>query len=794
MRRLVVAGKVPLQGTGDERIRFQLSSYRLQRLVHGFAAGLVTAMCGFALAVSPLGTSIESFGLDWLFKWRGSIPVPPEVAVVGISNSAGQALDLPSLPHHWPRTVHPRLVKRLIEQKVDVIVLDLDFRLANPGDEDAIFARSIAEANKVVLWDWFDARKESGARIEQIQPPTEPLAGAARAHGPFPLQKLGPAAFEFTVFTSAGRTQTTAAIALQLKALAVYDDWLSVLKGARAPGVEDLPAHAGELMKPADLEQLMQKLRGIFRHNTWVEQEVDRRIRERPDLKMPQLLTALAALYAGPNSYYINFYGPPGTISTIHYEALLTKKRGATAALSGVPIFRNSSIQPKAFATAKRPGSKSSRWSDPYDLTNHMVFVGWSDPDHPDQNDRYETSFTTEDGVQLNGVEILATAYANLLSQRTLRPSDTMTKAFFVLSFGLLAGILAYLLPATAAVSSALALTGLYYGFVQWRFNETNLWLPLATPALVQLPLALLIGLRGQYLFERRKEKQITRAIRYYLPESLVRDLSERQVDPTTVNRVVFGTCLATDMSGFTALAESKSPRQLALFMNEYFDALAQGIKHHGVDVMEFRADMIMCAWIAPVRSPVISRRGIDAAIEVSEIIREFAEEHGSLRFNSRVGLQSGPLFVGHTGGGGHFAYSIQGDTANTAARLESLNKHLGTHVLAAESVVQETDGLLLRPLGLFRLSGKTDPTSVVEILGRKDGARAEQLDLCSQFAEGLAFFQRKEWSLAASPFEAISMRFVDDGPSRFYLGYCQRFAAETPIYAGPAVIQMYEK
>jgi class 3 adenylate cyclase len=34
------------------------------------------------------------------------------------------------------------------------------------------------------------------------------------------------------------------------------------------------------------------------------------------------------------------------------------------------------------------------------------------------------------------------------------------------------------------------------------------------------------------------------------------------------------------------------------------------------------------------------------------------------------------------TGGGGHYLYSIVGDTANTAARLESLNKHLGTHVL----------------------------------------------------------------------------------------------------------------
>jgi adenylate cyclase len=70
----------------------------------------------------------------------------------------------------------------------------------------------------------------------------------------------------------------------------------------------------------------------------------------------------------------------------------------------------------------------------------------------------------------------------------------------------------------------------------------------------------------GQYLLKRRKEEQMTKAIRYYLPESLVRDMAQRQVDPTTLNRVVFGTCLATDMSDFMSLAESKSPRELAVF------------------------------------------------------------------------------------------------------------------------------------------------------------------------------------------------------------------------------------
>jgi adenylate cyclase len=488
-----------------------------------------------------------------------------------------------------------------------------------------------------------------------------------------------------------------------------------------------------------------------------VAQALARVVGDRSDPKTRQLLTALAALYAGPDFYYLNFYGPPGTITTLPYEDVLRASP--------------SEVAPKGR------------------LAHHSVFVGYADHEDPDQPDHHYSSFTSKEGVDLSGVEIMATAYANLLNQQALRPAGPVTTALCVSAFGLVAGTLAYLLRATAAVPSVLAFTALYAALVRWGFNEANLWLPLATPALVQLPVALLIGLMGQYALERRKEKRVTRALCHYLPEDLVRDLTEQQIDPTTVNRVRFGTCLATDMSGFTALAESRSPQQLALFLNEYFEALAQALKRHGVDVMEFRADMIMCAWIAPVPSSVTCRRGLDAAIEVSEIIGRFGKEHGSLRLDARVGLQSGQVYVGHTGGGGHFVYSIQGDAANTAARLESLNKLLGTRVLAAESVVQHPDGLLLRPLGLFRLSGKSNPTSVVEVLGRKESANVDQLDLCSQFAEGLAVFERKEWSHAASLFEAITKRFGDDGPSRFYLSCSQRYAAEALNGPGPSVM-----
>ena len=142
-----------------------------------------------------------------------------------------------------------------------------------------------------------------------------------------------------------------------------------------------------------------------------------------------QLLAALAALYAGPDDYYINFYGPPGTIRTIPYECLL---RARTAAQTPPP---------------------KQRANEQHDLR------GRADLNDPDQPDRFYTSFTGKDGVDLSGVEIMATAYANLLSGRTLTPSPAAIGALAVVAFGLLVGLLAYLLPATAAVPTVFAVT-----------------------------------------------------------------------------------------------------------------------------------------------------------------------------------------------------------------------------------------------------------------------------------------------------------------------------------------------
>jgi len=234
----------------------------------------------------------------------------------------------------------------------------------------------------------------------------------------------------------------------------------------------------------------------------------------------------------------------------------------------------------------------------------------------------------------------------------------------------------------------------------------------------------------GRYFLERRQGQRISEALSYYLPESVARDLTRNQTDPEAFNRVVYGTCFATDMSGFSTISEQLPPDKLAVFLNEYFDTLARALKRHQVDVTEFRADAIMCAWTGDKPSLDVRRKAVAAALDAAAAIEEFKQRHAMLKSSLRVGLEAGHFYIGHAGGGGHFVFSIVGDTANTASRIESLNKHLGTSILATQEAVDGVENLLLRELGAFQFVGKTEAIPIVEIMASSGQQSEDQMRL----------------------------------------------------------------
>jgi adenylate cyclase len=746
--------------------------------------GAISGLCGVLLILSPLGTAFEEeVGLAWLFRVRGPVAAPSEVAVVAINGTTGEQLGLPKQPRDWPRTVHAALVKSLTAHQAAVSVIDIDFSRVKSGYEDSMLALAVAAADRIVLFERLTGRRQAiegsdgkvdgWTWVEEKQSPSPLLAHAATALAPFALPKLGQAAIQFWTFKpSMGDLPTTVSVALQLYALPAYERWRQLLEAAGAQGVDQLPASAATIRKPPEVRRVMGVLRQMFLADPGLAErmraELDRAATAGGDAAVP-LMRALVALYAGARDRYLNFYGPPGTITTVPYSKLV--QQGPKEGFVGVGLTTETDGIP--------------------DLRNRVVFVGYSDLFEPDQPDRFYTVFTDSHGIDLSGVEIMATAFGNLLTDRTLRPANGAISAGLLLIFGLLVGGLAASLPALWSIPLTLV-AATFCGWVnQMAFDTREIWLPVATPFLVQLPLALLLGLMSQYLLGRYRQQRMSRAMSYYLPANVVRDLTEGRVEPDAVNKVVLGTCLATDMSGFTTISETKSPDELARFMNAYFDALATALKRRRVDVTEFHADTIMCAWLAGAPEIASRRLAVLAAIEAVEAIEQFARTQPGLALNPRIGLQDGQFYLGHTGGGGQLVYSILGDPANTAARLESLNKHLGTHILGAASVVGGLEEVLTRPLGRFQLKGRTEATPIVEILALRAHATPQQSQLCARFSEALSAFQTHRWQQAQDLFEAILRDWSDDHPARFYAAQCRQIMAGGEPEADPDVIKM---
>jgi adenylate cyclase len=738
----------------------------MQRSAKALAIGLGTGALGALLVLTPLGLAFEErFGLGWLFWVRGPEAPSAEVVVVSYDRDSSERLGLPDKIRDWPRTVHAEVTDRLASAGASVIAFDVIFERPKSEAEDQAFARAIARSGHVLLYEYLDRtlRPISGGQqaiagileTEQLRPPLPQLAASAAGLAPFPLPKVPDRVSQFWAFKAGvDERPTLPAVALQRHAMDVHERWVQLLDLA---GVgDDLETDPAALADADSLRVYMNRLRARFVADPTLEKRLIERLDNLSEAD-PQnrLLAALVRLYSGSDSRYLNFYGPPGQVTTIPLHRLLGD-------------------------------------SNPLpDVQGRVVFVGQSDLMNLHE-DMFPTVYSRADGVDLAGVEIAATAFANLLDGHLLEPLEPPLAALLLVAFGLAVGLVGGLLPALIAVPVALLTAGTYYAGAQFAFGRAGLWLPVALPMLVQLPLGLFTGLLVQYREARRMQANVTRGLRYYVPEKLAHGFAAAaRVDPATMREQLFAACMVSDASRFTSLAEGMAPRELTMLLDSYFAILFGAVERHGGVVTDVVGDGMTCIWTAPAPDTDLRARAVRAALEIDLAIAEFNQRIQPHELPTRFGLHCGPVMVGNVGGSGHFVYSVVGDCVNTTARLESLNKQLGTRLLGSAEMLDGLDGLRLRPLGRFRLVGKQEVLALLEVLNDPDAAEIEPA--LPAFADALAHFQEQRFAEAMKDLEVVLTIRPQDGPAAFYLDRC-RYHLAGPSPEEPGVVWLVQK
>jgi adenylate cyclase len=88
------------------------------------------------------------------------------------------------------------------------------------------------------------------------------------------------------------------------------------------------------------------------------------------------------------------------------------------------------------------------------------------------------------------------------------------------------------------------------------------------------------------------------------------------------------------------------------------------------------------------------------------------------------VAVHTGEVFAGNLGSPRRKKYTVLGDTVNTVARMEGLNRDLSTAILISGATLAAVkDRVVVRDRGAIPVRGRAQPVEVFELLGPREEA-----------------------------------------------------------------------
>ncbi|MCA1908659.1 MAG: adenylate/guanylate cyclase domain-containing protein, partial [Magnetospirillum sp.] len=194
-----------------------------------------------------------------------------------------------------------------------------------------------------------------------------------------------------------------------------------------------------------------------------------------------------------------------------------------------------------------------------------------------------------------------------------------------------------------------------------------------------------------------------------------------------------------TDLAGFTSLVESSDPATLIQVLNGYIDGMVQVAFRHQGTLDRIVGDAVAVMFSAPVIQPDHAARAVACALDMDRFSQDYVaamRQAGHPLGLTRIGVNTGTVTIGNIGGGSISDYRALGDAVNAAARLETVNRHLGTRLCVAASTVALCPDFHGRPVGELVLKGKTEAILAYEPLPPGD-ERPEYLAAYEKMAAG---------------------------------------------------------
>ena len=335
--------------------------------------------------------------------------------------------------------------------------------------------------------------------------------------------------------------------------------------------------------------------------------------------------------------------------------------------------------------------------------------------------DRFPTPMSVgRGGETVPGVIIHAHALAQILDRRSAPSPDLTFEIVLVVGLAMLGLLIAGADLAIPAKTGAVAvlLAGLWVG--AWSlYAYAGILVGLMAPSLA---LVLAGGVGTAYLGrrERQQKRYLRQAFSRYISPGIVEQLA---ADPSRLSlggerREV--TFIFTDIASFTSLMEQSEPSVILPVLNEYLDGMCRIVLESEGTMDKIVGDAVVSFFGAPSDQPDHAALAVHCALKLDAFASQYAKEQQARGIDfgiTRIGVNTGMAAVGNFGGDAFFNYTAHGDAVNTAARMESVNKHLGTNICVAGVTASRCTDVQFRPVGNLVLKGKQEGVEAFEPL-----------------------------------------------------------------------------
>ncbi|MGZ3769821.1 MAG: adenylate/guanylate cyclase domain-containing protein [Bdellovibrio sp.] len=177
-----------------------------------------------------------------------------------------------------------------------------------------------------------------------------------------------------------------------------------------------------------------------------------------------------------------------------------------------------------------------------------------------------------------------------------------------------------------------------------------------------------------------------------------------------------------SDIRGFTAFSEKRSPEEVVEMLNEYFGVMVKIINAHGGVVDKFIGDAIMAVWGAPQSSDKDAQKAVRACLEMRKALDKLNElkiSRGQPPINIGMGLHAGTAISGTIGSDERMEYTVIGNTVNTASRIEASTKAFGADLLISDTVIEKIgEDFKIELAGAAEVKGRSEALKMFKVRG----------------------------------------------------------------------------